>query len=112
MFRVTFMVEDKRLAPALNALGGLVLDLQVVPVVNVAVAENGAVKAKSRGTFSDMFLNHLKENKITSFKAKEAKDFMRSVGARSYSASLLSLKKQKIIKKTGTGMGTVWTVML
>ncbi|HET9285743.1 MAG TPA: hypothetical protein VFR24_27650 [Candidatus Angelobacter sp.] len=50
MFRVDFIVDDKKLAKVLNSLGGDVYNLQVRPVQN-AKADHGKVKEVT-GNFS------------------------------------------------------------
>lgn len=111
MFRIeAFYVDDKNLPRFLQAVVGLVIDMQApVPVVNAA-KHGGKVLPATNGELVTMFMQHIAGQASTN--AAQAKDFMQSIGkARSsYNYLLTRAVKYGVLKKTGKGSGMKYVV--
>jgi hypothetical protein len=103
MFKVEFFVEDKKLPDSLRALTGLIRGLpSVVPVVNVDEGHPSGLKPKTNGALLDAFALHVSRIE-GAFGPAEVRDFLKSVGKATGSASYLIQKarKARLIKSTG-----------
>jgi hypothetical protein len=112
VFKVNFFCDDKKLADALRALAGLAAGIpEVLPVVN-AVHKNGKVQAQS-GSMEEQFARYAKANSLTKFKAADVTGFCKVAGFAPASRSYLikQLVKSHIVKKSGAGTSTVYTVV-
>ena len=101
MFRVTFMVEDKRLAYALWALTNVAVGKpDVEPVVNVKKTRNGVAQATG-GTLLEMFKAHLEADKPKVIDAKYVKQWMQGAGLNptSHGHVLKLAQRTKLIRK-------------
>ncbi len=112
MFRIECYCDDKRVGDVLQALKGLIHpNPNVVPVANVQL-QNGQVKALVKGDAFDMFIAHLKKNKVQSFRAREVQAFLVSIGRSKDSASYFTkgLRDRGLVRKTGSGFSSKYHV--
>jgi hypothetical protein len=109
MFRITFLVDDKRLPLALYALTSIALGKpEVDPVVN-AVRKGKEVHAKTNGKYSDILVDYFNENRITEFTGSEVKNkYVQMIGGNpnSYSHYINDAVKDKRVKKIGRVKGS------
>lgn len=113
MFRVEAFVDDKRLAQLLHNMAGVITgEPKIQPVVNAKV-ENGKAVAASSGDLCDLFTAYAKKHKITTFGTAEGRAFCKSVGKseNSYGYVIRKLFECKLVKKTGKGAATRYTVV-
>ncbi len=117
MFSITCLVEEKKIAKALVALNGLVLDLRVVPVTNAKPEKGKVVESGEGHTAYDYILDWLRINRPEEITTKEMKQIVESHGLShgSYSHPLTLLIKERILKlkgKSGSGKPTIYSVQL
>jgi len=107
MFKVSFFVDDKQLAPVMHAISGRVRNLEVVPVVNAAVAANGHAKpAGPAGTMSDLLIEKLQKDKSERITRSEVKAWLETIGRPNASAgTLLSRLVAAKVLKPAKGRG-------
>jgi hypothetical protein len=113
MFRVEFFCDDKKLANAIRALTGLALGQpNIAPMINAEKTKNG-LKQETNGKLVGLFAAHLRKRKITQVKAGDVKSWLESQGnsALSYSYLLKQAKSAGVLKQTGTGSASVYTVI-
>jgi len=105
MFRIETFCEDKNLPRVLHALTGLVHGQPIVqPVANAKATKNG-VQAKSNGELVQLFMEHIKSNKISTIFPKDMKEFVVRHGysERSYPYFLKQMTKNKLLKRKPGG---------
>jgi len=113
MFRVTFLVDDKKLAYALWALTNVALAKpDIEPVINVKKRRNG-VAQQTGGTLLEMFTAHLKADKPEQIDAKYVKAWMQGAGLNptSHGYVLKHAQRSKLIRKIGKGLRSGYTVL-
>jgi len=113
MFRVSFLVDDKKLPYALWALTTIAVGKpDVDPIINVKKTRNGVAQATG-GTLLEMFAAQLKKDKPKQFNARYVKDWMRDAGLNptSHGHVLKEAKRTKLIRKLGKGPHTTYTVL-
>jgi hypothetical protein len=113
MFRVTFLVDDKKLSYALWALTNIAIGKpDIEPVINVKKSRNG-VAQETGGTLLEMFAAHLKANKPKQINAQYVKRWMQESGLNPASHSYLLKQAQgsKLIGKAGKGTRGGYTVL-
>jgi hypothetical protein len=108
MFKVTFMVDDRKLGNSLRALAGLAAEQpQAQPVVNATV-KNGKVRQTTEGTnLPEMIMQHITKNNLQKISSKEAKVIVTELGysPTSYAGALAELYgKRKLLKRLGPGI--------
>ena len=110
MFRIEAFCDDKNLARVLYALAGLVHGQPAIQPVANGKVENG--KVTSRGETNEVFLKYAKANKMVKFAAKDLADFVKQMGLAPASRGymLKRLMADGVIKKSGKGTNTVYTV--
>src|SRR5215813_13205051 len=105
MFKISFFVDDKNLPHVLRAVGGRVMDLSVVPVVN-AVQEtdkrgrpkpNGKLKQDAGHTLG-LFCKELKKASVINVETAKAAATRAGGSATSYSYYLQQAVKANLIK--------------
>jgi hypothetical protein len=114
MFRVEFYCDDKRLGEALVALTGLARGQPVItPIANAKQASNGKIVAASRGDPGDLFLKYVKQHKLERPVAEDFRKFAKSIGRSptGYSHLIKQLVVRQIVKKSGKGTKTGYTVL-
>ena len=112
MFRVSFFVDDKKLADVLHGLMGLAAGQpEVVPVAN-AVKRNGKIEAAS-GSLEEQFAAYAKKTKLTKFKIPDLTEFTKLTGLAPTSRNYIAKQLLKVgaIKRHGTGPKTYYTVV-
>lgn len=112
MFRVTFYCDDKRLGDCLRSIAGYAHGQpEVMPVVNAAVGANGLM-AKTSGNAAEMFIAWIKQNKKTEVRAKDAREFLRSIGRSTGSATYTLTEAVKLgaLRKHGKGANMAYAV--
>lgn len=105
MFRIELFVEDKKLAPFLQAVAGLVAQMTPPsPVINVEERPS-KISAASNGTLPDMFYADLRRRKVKNFTTEESKTWLEKAGKSplSYTYLIEGLKKNKRCKMTQRG---------
>jgi hypothetical protein len=113
MFRVTFLVDDKKLAYALWALTNVALGKpDIEPVVNVKKRRNG-VAQQTGGTLLEMFAARLKADKPKQIDAQYVKRWMHESGLNtsSHGYVLKLAQHSKLIRKTGKSLRSGYTVL-
>jgi hypothetical protein len=113
MFRIECFCEDKKLAGVLHALAGQVIGMPgVTPVVNVEV-KAGKLKQVTNGKLIDLFAEHLRTDKPEIINADYMRQFLRAMGRsnKSYSHLLKKAQDTKLIRKTGKGTASRYTVL-
>jgi hypothetical protein len=111
MFRFEVFVDDKKLAYVLWALTGHCLQISVPqPVIN-AKASKAGIHARTNGSVSAMFSEHLKAKNIKTFGPKDIRAFCVSHGlaSHSYSNVLNKVVESGVVKRTklrSRGKGT------
>jgi hypothetical protein len=118
MFRIELecFVDDKNLPKLHWALNGLVYDLKLnsQPVAN-AVGKRGKLTDATggNGDIVGVLKAYLKKNKMKSINAAEAKAFQRHIGRseQGYSALLSKAQDAGLLKRSGKGTKTGYTVM-
>lgn len=112
MFRITLYCDDKKVGELLRGVAGLAIGKpEVEPVVNVET-KGGTLKAKTNGSATQMFMNILKERKITEFSSKEGVTVVKSIGMAPSSANYVfkQLIAAGAIKRRGKSSATRYTV--
>lgn len=102
MFRITYLVDDKHLAPALRQLTGIARELHVEPVVN-AVRKGNEVHAKTDGAGYQSLLDYMTKTNMTEISGSQAKAAMTQLGLEptSYSYHIQEALRRKLLKKAG-----------
>jgi hypothetical protein len=115
LFRVIIFVDDRKLPKLLHQLPGLAMGQpEVVPVSN-AQKRGGKIVAKSSGNSSEMFMDHLKQHKITNFTPSQAKEVLKAIGLQpgSISYMLKYLRAAKLIRHNGKNhQDSAYTVVM
>ena len=115
MFRVTFFIDDKKLAAVLRDLASHhALEVHPEPVANVVQAKNGKITAAG----SELGLTDMVEAVWQHFRRKEeftpqeVKDFMKTSGWSTLSSSYATkcLIKAKLITAHGRSSATTYKV--
>ncbi len=102
MFSIQCLAEEKKLAKALVALNGLVLDLKVLPVTN-AKPKNGKVVETGEGhTAYDTIVGYINKHKPTELSSVVLNDIVAKMGytQASWRDPVKRLIKERILKKT------------
>lgn len=109
MFKVEFMVEDKRLGEVLQLIAGKVVDLKQQPVANARVRNGHAVQIHAGGSLREALVAAVMKkfpevNKTKRFSNDQAKAVIEDLGGSSNSISNIIhiLKSEKKIKASGT----------
>lgn len=114
MFDIHFLVEDHKLASALTALDGMVLNLEVRPVKHAEAAKNGKVHSTAplqKGDLGPATHAHLAAGGITHPEPQQIRGAVIAVGGspKSYSSVITSMvanglmKRSKLNKSPGQG---------
>jgi hypothetical protein len=117
MFRIELecFVDDRDLPKLHWALNGLVYDLKMTsqPVANAKVRNGQVVDATGGGDILVSLKKYLKDHKMPSLTAKDAKEFQRHVGRseKGYSALLKKAVDAGLLKKAGKGTKTGYHVV-
>jgi hypothetical protein len=114
MFRIECFCDDKRLAQVLRVLTGLVIGSPAVaPVLNAEQEKGGRIKQASNGKLIDLFSAHLKKDNPETINARYVKSFLQEIGSSplSYSHVLKQAIDSKLVRKTGKGTRSKYTVL-
>jgi len=114
MFRVSFYVDDRKLADALRSLAGTAYGQpEVQPVINAEKATNGTLVARTDGSIAAQFIEHMRKNKLANVNAAIAKDFLKANGRSPQSATYLLTQCVKLhaLKRSGKGSQTTYAVL-
>lgn len=116
MIRVECFVDDKNIAKVLHVLNGLVLNLQVQPVVNAKKNGSKIVAETSGGTLLEFLEKHLNDTKTKEISPREIADVVESSGRsrKSYYYVTKQAIAAKLLKKKAgtTGKDSVYVVQL
>lgn len=108
MFRLVMFVEDKKLAPVLNALSGLVLNMEPPqPVTNaVKASKNNIKQASGETTIKDRVIGMLKARSGQDITTQEIKEMtVQSGGQPTSNASYItSLVEERVVKRKDRGV--------
>jgi hypothetical protein len=115
MFRISFLVDDKHLAPVLTSLTGKARDLSVVPVGNVEAVPNGRGKHRTENSY-ELFMNEVRKRGVKQMTPKDVKELLDSMGrsSSSYSHLLNRAMADRAIKKSkapGAHNAFIYTVV-
>lgn len=105
MFRISCMVDDKRLPDTLRALAALgAYDVEPVPVVN-AKPKGTTVAQENDGNLADRFHANLVKNGLKGFTTAGLKQWLTGHGLNASSATYIiqQLVKLKLVKSTSRG---------
>jgi hypothetical protein len=112
MFRVSFFVDDKHLAPVMHGLAGMARDLLVVPVANAEVAPTGKVQARKSGENYELVFMQIKETMaktdaphFTSVQARQACSEL-GLSASSWNHFVSKMVETGVVTKHGSGKST------
>ena len=106
MFKIQFLVNDKKLSSTLQSLGTGVYNLEVQPVVN-ATTKKGKVKAKTEGSASELLRAFMIEHQIGVINNKEIKAALKQLGKSPNSYLYVikqSIKDGWLVKTKGKGV--------
>ena len=108
MFRIEAFCDDKNLPRVLHALMGLVHGQPAIQ----PVANGMGIKSPPAGVLTGVFVKYAKANKMVKFAARDLADFVKQMGLAPASRGymLKRLMADGIIKKSGKGANTVYTV--
>ena len=112
MFRVEFMVDDKKLGEALRSLAGVALGIpQVQPVIN-AEKKNGKVVPVTSGELPDVFAKYVKTHRIVELDTVALKKFLKHIGMAesSYTYFANRLISLGCVTKSGVGKTAAYKV--
>lgn len=105
LVRIAFFCKDRDTGRALRALMGIAQGQpEVYPVVNADLTKNG-LQQRTRGTTSELFLEHLKKNNQTNFVTDDIKAFLSSIGYSPTSApsTLEQMFNANTVQRVGRG---------
>lgn len=114
MFRVSFFVDDKKLANALRGLAGIAMAPGPVaePVIN-AEAKGGKIVAVTNGSKLELLADYLTKHKIGTFTPKEAMEsIVPGIGMAKSSTSYMLKRavEARVVKRSGKGNKAIYTV--
>jgi hypothetical protein len=112
MFRVSFFVEDKHLAPVMHGLAGVAKDLQVVPVANAVAGANGTVAAKA-GSAVELIVKEIKARKVEGFTPDLLRAAIKKAGLNpnSFGYFVKQLRAANAITTTGKGAKVIYALV-
>lgn len=103
MFRITCMVDDKKLPHAIRALAACgAYDVTPQPVENAKKTRGGVVAVTQTGTAADQFLAYCAKEKTRRFTQAIVREWLRTLGKSDISSYVIGqLKKRKAIVRVG-----------
>lgn len=109
--RIEVFCLDKKAGDILRAIAGMAIKHEVMPVANAQV-KNGKVQPTNNGELVNMFAQYLAKYKIKKVNSNNAREFCVSVGqpAERYGYLLLKAQRYGVIKKTGKGKTSSYSV--
>lgn len=113
MFRIECFCDDKNLARTMHALNGLVLNLNVAPVVNAIKANGTKLQAQTDGDAVSLLAQWLKQHGLKEVDSKHLRQFQRDVGRSEggYSYTLRQAQGAKLLKKISNGHHSGYKVL-
>ena len=117
MFKVEFLVEDKKYAPIMRVLIGMkVHELKSGPLPNATLAPNGKVR-ETRGSLVEFVASLIKRRKFREFTTNQISDETLKAGWKKRNAAnyaLNTLKAQGVLRRKRRGKSNnpaLWTVV-
>lgn len=109
--RIEVFCLDKKTGDILRAIAGMAIKAEATPVANAQV-RNGKVQAANNGELVNMFAQYLTKKKIKKVDSNIAREFCVNVGqpVERYSYLLLKAQRYGVIKKTGKGKTSAYSV--
>lgn len=109
MFKISYMVDDKRLPDMLRACSGSVYNLEVVPVANAEPdtrANGSAPRVREANDGEKNFCRELGYSRGHQFRAKDVARALPPLGYQSSSAwhAITHEMKHKRVKRVGIGL--------